>query len=161
MRPASKRESGFTLIELVTTVAIVGILALMATPLMEMASQRQKESELRLALRQIRTAIDAYHQAAVEKRIDSPADANGYPPDLAVLVNGVADITKPTRPKIIFLRRIPKDPFINDPDLKPEKTWGMRSYASPPDTPTEGRDVFDVYSKAQGKGLNGVPYREW
>ncbi len=154
------RQPGFTLIELVITVAIVGVLALLASPLMEVTAQRQKEAELRLALRQIRTAIDAYHQAVQEKRIESPADASGYPPDLDILVTGVADITKPDRPKIYFLRRLPRDPMNPDSTLSAAETWGTRSYASPPEAPTAGEDVYDVYSVSDGVGLNGVPYRE-
>jgi len=158
-RPCARR-SGFTLIELVITVAIVGVLALLAAPLMEVTAQRHKEAELRLALRQIREAIDAYHQAVQEKRIESPADASGYPPDLDILVAGVPDVTKPERPRIYFLRRLPRDPMNPDTTLKPSATWGKRSYASPPDAPSPGEDVYDVYSLSGGVGLNGVPYRE-
>lgn len=154
------RQPGFTLIELVITVAIVGVLALMATPLMEVTAQRHKETELRLALRQIRGAIDAYHQAVREKRIESPADASGYPPDLQSLVAGVPDITRPDGSKIYFLRRLPRDPMNPDTTLSPAETWGTRSYASPPDAPATGEDVYDVYSLSDGVGLNGVPYRE-
>jgi len=153
-------QTGFTLIELVITVAIVGVLALMAAPLMEVTAQRHKEAELRLALRQIREAIDAYHQAALEKRIESPADASGYPPDLERLAAGVPDITRPDRSKIYFLRRLPRDPMNPDTTLSPAETWGRRSYASPPDAPAPGEDVYDVYSLSDGVGLNGVPYRE-
>lgn len=153
-------QAGFTLIELVITVAIVGVLALLAAPLMEVTAQRQKEAELRLALQQIRGAIDAYHQAVQEKRIESPADASGYPPDLESLVKGVPDITSPERTPIYFLRRLPRDPMNPDTTLTPAETWGKRSYASPPDAPSPGEDVFDVYSQSDGVALNGVPYRE-
>ena len=154
------RDAGFTLIELIITVAIVGVLALMVTPLMEVAAQRQREAELHQALRQIREAIDAYHQAVKDKKIASPADASGYPPDLNSLVAGVPDITKPDRTKIYFLRRLPRDPMNPDATLPAAKTWGKRSYASPPDAPSPGDDVFDVYSLSDGVGLDGVPYRE-
>jgi general secretion pathway protein G len=154
------RRAGFTLIELVITVAIVGVLALLAAPLMEVTMQRHKEADLRLALRQIRGAIDAYHQAVLDKKIESPADASGYPPDLESLVMGVPDITKPDRPMIYFLRRLPRDPMNPDATLAPAETWGRRSYASPPDAPSPGEDVFDVYSLSEAVGLNGVPYRE-
>lgn len=154
------RRRGFTLIELVITVAVVGVLALLAAPLLEVTAQRQREAELRLALRQIREAIDAYHQAVKEKRIESPADASGYPPSLEALVEGVPDITKPDQPLLYFLRRLPRDPMNPDPALAPADTWGKRSYASPPDAPAPGEDVFDVYSLSEKVGLNGVPYRE-
>lgn len=154
------RRAGFTLIELVITVAIVGVLALLAAPLLEVTAQRHKETELRLALRQIREAIDAYHQAVQDKKIESPADASGYPPDLDSLVKGVPDITKPDRPMIYFLRRLPRDPMNPDATLSAAETWGKRSYASPPDAPSPGEDVYDVYSLSDAVGLNGVPYRE-
>ncbi len=155
------RAKGFTLIELVIAVAIVAVLAMLAAPLMEVTAQRQKEQELRSALRQIRGAIDAYHQAAQDKLIQLPDDASGYPPDLESLAAGVPDITKPDLRKIYFLRRLPRDPFYPDPEATPQETWGKRSYASPPDAPQEGDDVFDVYSYSEKTGLNGVPYREW
>lgn len=152
---------GFTIIELVIAVAIVGVLALMAVPLLEVTAQRQKEMELRLALRQIRGAIDAYHQAVQDKKIESPADASGYPPDLERLVEGAPDITKPDRPKIYFLRRLPRDPMNSDTGLSPARTWGLRSYASSAEAPRPGEDVYDVYSLSEGVGLNGIPYREF
>lgn len=155
-----RRHRGFTLIELVVAVAIVGVLAMMAVPLLEMSAQRQKEAELRSALRQIRTAIDAYHQAVVDKKIEAAADASGYPPDLAMLAEGVTDITTPDGKSLYFLRRIPKDPFA-PVEQSAEESWGLRSYASSPDDPMEGDDVFDVYSRSEKIGLNGVPYREW
>jgi general secretion pathway protein G len=155
------RQDGFTLVELVITVAIVGVLALMAVPLLEVTAQRHKEAELRTALRQIRGAIDAYHQAVLDKKIASPADASGYPPTLESLVAGVPDVTKPDRRNIYFLRRLPRDPLNPDAQLTPAESWGKRSYASPPDAPSAGEDVYDVYSLSEGTGLNGIPYREW
>jgi len=151
---------GFTLIELVITVAIVAILASAVLPLSQIAVQRGKEHELRGALRQIREAIDAYKQAADEGRIEKMADAPGYPPTLSVLVNGAEDIKNPEKPMIYFLRRLPRDPFAPG-FVAAEDTWAKRSYASPPEAPAEGDDVFDVFSKADGTGLNGVPYAEW
>lgn len=162
MNHAPRRAgAGFTLIELVIAVAIVGVLALMAAPLLEVTAQRQKETELRSALRQIREAIDAYHRAVREKRIESPDDASGYPPDLERLAAGVTDMTTPDGAKIYFLRRLPRDPMNTEPNLTPAETWGLRSYASPPDAPAPGEDVYDVYSLSEKEGLNGVPYREW
>ncbi|MFP5381173.1 MAG: type II secretion system protein [Gammaproteobacteria bacterium] len=159
--PPRFQRRGFTLIELVIAVAVVGVLALMAAPLLEVTAQRQKESELRTALRQIREAIDAYHRAVQEKRIESPADATGYPPDLERLAAGTADVSTPDGARIYFLRRLPRDPMNTDPTLKPAETWGLRSYASPPDAPAPGDDVYDVYSLSDKTGLNGVPYRDW
>jgi general secretion pathway protein G len=159
-RRAARSASGFTLIELIITVAIVAILASAALPLTQIVVQRGKEQDLRTALRQIREAIDAYKQAADEGRVGRRADQSGYPPSLEVLAAGVEDIKSPQKKAIYLLRRLPRDPFA-PADLPAAETWGRRSYASPPDAPREGEDVFDVYSLAEGKGLNGVPYREW
>lgn len=161
MRRTTLPNRGFTLIELVIAVAIVGILALIASPLVEVVQQRQKEAELRTALRQIRGAIDAYYQAGRDKRIEIPADASGYPPDLEVLAGGVPDITTPEQRMVYFLRRLPRDPFAPADMTDPAATWGKRSYASPPDAPRPGDDVYDVYSLSERTGLNGVPYRQW
>jgi len=156
-----RRRRGFTLIELVVTVAILGILAAGALPLLQLAAQRGKESELRVALRQIRGAIDAYKAATDVRKVARPEGASGYPPTLEILVQGVPDATDPKGRLIYFLRRLPRDPFDPDPAQPAAKTWGLRSYASPPEAPAPGEDVFDVHSRAPGTGLNGVPYREW
>jgi general secretion pathway protein G len=156
------RQPGFTLIEMVVTVAIVGLLASIALPLAEVSVKRSREHELRLALREIRTALDAYRQAVEEGRIAHAVDESGYPESLQVLVDGVTDASSPDKKKrIYFLRRIPRDPLFHDPERPDEETWGKRSYASSPDAPEEGEDVFDVYSLASGIGLNGIPYRKW
>ena len=145
---------GFTLIELLITVAILGLLASVALPLAEVTVQRGKEQDLRRSLREIREAIDAYKRASDDGAIDKPVNKTGYPPSLAVLAEGALDKRNPKGAKIYFLRRVPVDPISGEP-------WGLRAYASPPDAPNEGDDVFDVYSKSAASGLNGVAYREW
>ena len=155
------RAGGFTLIELVITVAIVAILASVALPLSELVVQRAKEQDLRRALRDIREAIDTYKQASDDGRILKRVGESGYPKQLVELVEGVEDQKNPKKERIYFLRRIPRDPFTADSSLAAAGTWGRRSYSSPPDEPKEGEDVFDVYTLAPGKGINGRPYREW
>lgn len=159
-RRSSLLANGFTLIEILVTVAIVAILASVALPLSELTQQRAKEQELRQSLREIRMAIDAYKQAVDEGKIIRSLDQSGYPPKLSVLVEGVIDARNPVSRRIYFLRRIPKDPFAENA-LDGESSWGKRSYESLPDTPREGRDVYDVYSLSGRTGLNGVPYQEW
>ena len=156
------RQRGFTLIELMITVAIVGVLALGAVPLAKLGAQRVRENDLRAALRDIRTALDAYKLAVDVGRVKSDADKSGYPPQLELLVNGVEDARDPEHKKMIyFMRRLPRDPFFTDPSVPAAGTWGLRSYDSPPDAPAAGDDVYDVYTMAPGTGLNGIPYRDW
>jgi len=157
---AARRHTGFSLIEVVITVAIIGLLASVAAPLADTVLRRQKEQELKSALMNLRTAIDNYKDAADSGRIARSADESGYPKALADLVEGVADKRSPSGDKIYFLRRIPRDPFA-EPGVPADQTWGLRSYASPPDNPQPGKDVFDVYSLAEETGMNGIPYRQW
>jgi len=152
------------LIELVVTVAIVAILASVAMPMLQLTVQRVKESELRANLRQIRDAIDAYKKAVDEGRIVKNIEQSGYPPSLEILVDGVVDVKDTAKNKLKFLRRIPIDP-MGSPDENAngsaEHRWGLRSYASEANNPTEGEDVFDVYSLSQQVGINGIPYSQW
>jgi general secretion pathway protein G len=154
------REAGFSLIEVMITVAIIGILASIAAPLTETVVQRSKEQELKTALMTIRNAIDAYKEAVDAGRIQRSAGDSGYPPNLAALVDGVTDARNPSGAKIYFLRRIPRDPLA-DRRLPAVQTWGLRSYDSPPDAPRSGKDVFDVYSLDTGQALDGTFYRDW
>ena len=157
----NRKAAGFTLIELLVTVVIVALLASVAMPLASISAQRTKEQELKRSLRELREAIDAYKRAFDEGRIERQLDKSGYPATLATLVEGAVDVTTPARTKIHFLRRIPRDPLAADPDADPAQTWGLRSYESTHENPQTGRDVFDVYSRHKGTGLNGVPYKEW
>lgn len=152
---------GFTLIELVVTVAIVAILVSVAVPMVELNVQRAKEHEMRTALRQIRGALDAHKRASDEGRVLARTGGSGYPRTLTELVDGVSDAKSPTTARIYFLRRLPRDPFNTDRSLNAADTWGLRAYSSPPDAPAEGEDVYDVYSRSGRSGLNGQPYREW
>jgi general secretion pathway protein G len=152
---------GFTLVELVVVVAVVGLLATGAMPLGKMLTQRMKETELRTALRDVRAGIDAYKRAVVDGRIQVKVDDAGYPPSLNALVEGVEDGKDPKKAKIHFMRRLPRDPFFPDPSAKAADTWGLRSYKSSTSNPQAGEDVYDIYSLARGVGLNGIPYRQW
>ncbi len=159
---ARRRLAGFSLIELMAVLVILAVLASAAMPLAQLAAQRSKEQQLRHDLRQLRDAIDAYKRAADEGRIAKKAGESGYPKTLEELVKGVDDLREPNKDKakIYFLRRIPRDPMA-PPGPAGADSWGMRSYASPPDEPRAGDDVFDVFSQNDGVGVNGVPYRQW
>ena len=159
---AVPRRRGFTLIELVITVAIIALLATAAAPSAQLLYQRDREVELKRALRTIRGAIDAYKLAGEQGHIKKEADKTGYPPDLATLVTGVDDASNPKEGgKIYFLRQLPRDPFYPDATAPAADTWGLRSYASPPDDPQPGDDVYDVHSLSPRMGFNGMPYRDW
>jgi general secretion pathway protein G len=125
------RGRGFTFIELVITVAIIGILAAAAVPLVELTAKRAREQELRAGLRQLRTALDEYKKAADEGRIARKVDDSGYPPSLDVLVEGVGDDDDPTgRRRIYFLRRIP---------CAPPRPGGSAATSPPTTTRSPGR----------------------
>jgi general secretion pathway protein G len=161
MAQASPVHAGFTFIELMMTLAIMAILVLMAVPTAAIAVRQSNERDLRRALIEIREALDAYKRLADQGRIEVKAGDSGYPRSLVDLVNGVTDLKSPQRQPIYLLRRLPRDPFHPDPQTPAEDTWALRSYASPPEAPEPGADVFDVYSRTEGVGLNGIPYRQW
>jgi general secretion pathway protein G len=160
-------QTGFTLIELMVVVSIMAILASVAMPLRELMVAREKEQMLRIGLRQIRGAIDAYKQAADDGRIKTTKDKSGYPARLEDLFVGVKDLESSEKKYIYFLRRLPRNPMFRESDMAGIErsadvdTWGKRSYASTFDDPQEGRDVFDVFSRSESVGLNGIPYNKW
>lgn len=154
-------SGGFTLLELVIALALLALLVTMAAPVFQVNAQRQKEAELRAVLREIRGAIDAFKRASDEGRIAHDAEATGYPATLRMLVEGVADARDPRAARLYFLRRVPRDPLHADGTAPAEETWGLRSYASPPDAPAPGDDVFDVYSLSPQRALDGSYYRDW
>lgn len=153
-------QTGFSLIELIITLAILAVLASIAAPLVEVTIQRNKEQELTTALRTIREAIDAYKQASDEGRVSKSTDESGYPKTLEVLVDGVEDARDIKKNKLYFLRRLPKDPML-ETGLNDLPQWGLRSYRSTADKPEPGADVFDIYSLSEEAGLNGVLYNQW
>ena len=149
------RARGFTLLEMLTTLTVLLILASAVVPMAKRGVQREKELELRRDLREMRLAIDAYKAAVDQLKIQAPPlENNGYPESLEVLVEGAPMMGKTTRMR--FLRRVPVDPFVGKAE------WGLRSITDEADaTSWSGGSVFDVYSTARGKGMNGIPYRDW
>ena len=156
MPGSPRREStrGFTLIELLAVLAILAALVAMALPMAELTARRERESELKHALWEIRDAIDSYKHMADAGLIQQPP-LSGYPPDLQTLVAGVKTNTATIA---YFLRRIPQDPFA---PVAPDGGWVLRSYRSPPDHPEAGDDVFDVHSGSAETGLNGIALSQW
>lgn len=152
---------GFTLIELLVTLAIMATLGMVAVPMLQVTVQREKERELRNALLTLREGLDAYKRAADAGRIKLGAGDSGYPRRLEDLVEGVTDQKSTRQQKLYFLRQIPRDPFAADDSARAADTWAKRSYASPPDAPAEGDDVFDVRSRSSRIGLNGVRLDHW
>ena len=141
-----------TLIELVVAIAIMAILATAVLPITRNVVKREREKELRMALWQMRDAIDRYKDYADQGKFQIKLDSNGYPPDLEELVKGVDIQGK----KIKFLRRIPIDPMTHSSD------WGLRSMQDDPNSESwGGQSVFDVYSKSNGTALDGSKYKDW
>jgi general secretion pathway protein G len=145
-----------TLVELIVSFTILALLTTMALPLARYKVRRDRERELRYALREIRTAIDRYKDLADQGQLGTQSvDSDNYPPNLEVLVEGVTQ-TGTVDKKIRFLRRIPKDPMTNSYD------WGLRSTRDDPkSTSWGGQNVFDVYTKSPERAADGTPYSEW
>ena len=149
------RGRGYTLAELVLVCTLLLILAGVALPLGHAAQKRSKEADLRLALRVMRNAIDEYKRFTDAGLIPVELGADGYPPDLETLVEGV-EVVGQVNVQVRFLRRIPLDPMTGDTE------WGLRSYQDDWDSESYGGgNVYDVYSTSEGTGLNGVEYRLW
>ncbi|MGE5644758.1 MAG: type II secretion system protein [Acidobacteriota bacterium] len=151
-----RNQRGLTLVELIVAFTIMTLLTTMALPMARFRIRREREKELRYALRELRTAIDKYKDAADYKLIPpGKLDAENYPESLEQLVEGVRPQGSPDK-KMRFLRRIPKDPMTNSFD------WGLRSTRDDPkSTGWGGQNVFDVYTKSTEKASDGTPYSEW
>lgn len=150
-----RREAGFTLAELVMVAAVLTILATATLPIAKFSAKRSKEADLKLALREMRMAIDEYKRYSDAGLIPVDLDTQGYPKKLEILVEGVQIVGQVDK-KLKLLRRIPVDPMTGKDE------WGMRSYQDSWDaTSWGGEDVYDVYSLSKGAGLNGVLYRKW
>ena len=155
MRRFQLDQRGLTLLELVVATTTLLTLSALALPVAQVQIKREKEAELRRALREIRTAIDRYKDAADRGLIAVEVNTEGYPPDLETLVDGVPLAGRPDR-RVRFLRRIPRDPMTNSTD------WGLRSVQDPPDARSwGGQNVFDVYSRSFGTALDGTRYADW
>lgn len=157
---AGRLKQGFTMIELLVVMAILGVLAAAVLPLGETLVTAQKERDLRLALQEIRGALDEYKRV-MDQASPASSGGSGYPPSLKALVEGTPDPRPSTRGKTLyFLRSVPRDPFT-DSRLPAEQTWRLRSYASPPDRPEPGVDVFDIHSSSNARALDGSLYARW
>jgi general secretion pathway protein G len=156
-----QRQRGFTLIEMMVTLTLLGTLAAAAVPLVQRYHQQRNEETLRESLRDIRDAIDRYYLASKEGRVEKKVGESGYPPSLKSLVEGVVDKKSPNGDKLYFLRRIPRDPFCQCEGRAEEETWRIRASTSPPKEFNGGKDVYDISSSSQTPGLNGVPYAQW
>ncbi|WP_457356456.1 prepilin-type N-terminal cleavage/methylation domain-containing protein [Roseateles sp. P5_D6] len=159
--PARRSTQGFTVVELLVVLTVMAVLASMAMPLARITVQREREQELKIALREIRAAIDAYQMVLAGSSSGVMEGVSVCPPSLTALTQLTAD----TRPgaggqMIRFLRRVPRDPFA-DPKLSAEQTWGMRSYLSEANAPKAGADVYDVYSLSTQQALDGTWLKDW
>jgi general secretion pathway protein G len=151
-----KNQSGLTLVELIVAFTIMTVLTAMAVPVARYKVRREREKELRYALREIRSAIDRYKDCSDQGLLGPPKmDAEGYPESLQVLVEGVK-LTGTVDKKVRFLRRVPRDPLTNSYE------WGMRSMQDDPNSKSwGGQNIFDVYTKSTEKAADGTPYSDW
>ena len=164
-RARAAGHRGFTLIEMVVVLAIVAILAMAALPMQEMTVRRAQEMALREGLRSIRGALDEHRRAVEARRIAAGPDGSPWPATLQALVQGVPLVDElgqapPGGQQLYLLRKLPRDPFA-DTALAAADSWGQRASTSPPEAPVAGRDVFDVYSRTEGRALDGSRYADW
>ena len=159
---AIRNPRGFTLLEIIIVITILSVLTAAAIPMVRNTVKRERESELRFSLRQLRQALDRYKQFHYQSNGTAiPIEwktVSGYPKELNILVEGFvpANVVGTSENRVRFLRRIPIDPMTGTTE------WGMRSYKDKPDsTSWGGEDVFDVYTKSDGEALNGTKYRDW
>src|ERR1700716_3142887 len=149
-------SSGYTFIELIIVSTMIFVLASAIMPLTKVTMQRTREAELRRALREMRTAIDKFKDAADLGNVsplEIKAGSENYPPDLETLVEGVAAANDATGRKLKYLRRVPIDPMTKSTD------WGLRSYQDDAkSTRWGGQDVFDVHTTSDGTALDGTKY---
>ena len=154
-----RHSRGYTFVELLIVATIIIILASAVMPLAKVTARRQREAELHRALREMRTAIDKFKDAADLGQIgslDLKVGSENYPADLQMLVDGVTAANDATGRKLKYLRRIPVDPMTHKTE------WGLRSYQDKPDaTRWGGQNVFDVYTTFDGTALDGTKYRDW
>ena len=152
-RLPARRQSGVTLVEMIVVITILLIMMGAAVPVLKVSVRRQREVELRRDLWEMRAAIDRYKDAADKNAFQQKLGSEGYPPDMDTLVNGVEVAGGK---KLRFLRRIPVDPMTGNTD------WGLRSMQDDPQSDSwGGQNVFDVYTKSTGVGLNGTKYKDW
>lgn len=156
-----KHQRGFTLIEMMVSLALLATLASAAIPIFQRQEQQRNEEALRVALREIRTALDRYAQLVSEGVIEKEADMTNWPASLNLLVDGVVNKKSPNKEKIYLLRRIPRDPFCDCDGRQNIDTWRIRASTQEPGESTGGKDVWDVTSGSSQPGLNGIPYAQW
>lgn len=147
------------MVELLVALALLALLVSAAAPMVQINAKRQKEQELRKVLWQMRDAIDAYKQAVDDGLVKKSQNENGYPPTLQTLVSGVENSQDPNKKKLVFLRRIPRDPFAEDSESSNEQTWLIHAYDG-----SQGEfaaDVYDVTSRSAQIGINQQPYNTW